>query len=147
MTNNSLSCSTLGAIAEYKACIWLMKQGYEVYRNVSPNGKFDIIAYKPGDIRKIDVTTYSSLSYKHCNRKKTNKAKSLDGYVLYSLPDDTFRWHYEQEDNFINYECIVCKKLFQSAYKNRITCGDEICKMTRQRSLLSKKPHVDNSIS
>lgn len=46
-----------GAIAEYKASIWLLEQGYEVYRNVSPAGPVDLIAIKDGQVIEIDVKT------------------------------------------------------------------------------------------
>ena len=32
-----------GAWAELVACGWLLKEGYEVYRNVSPHGVCDIL--------------------------------------------------------------------------------------------------------
>lgn len=44
-----------GALAELKACSWLIEQGYEVFRNVSPEGPFDLIAVKPGETIYVDV--------------------------------------------------------------------------------------------
>ncbi len=48
-----------GATSELIATTWLLKQGYEVFRNVSPHGKIDIIAIHPdtGEILYIDVKT------------------------------------------------------------------------------------------
>jgi hypothetical protein len=37
----------MGAWAEMQACTWLLGQGFEVYRNVSPHGFADIAAYDP----------------------------------------------------------------------------------------------------
>jgi Holliday junction resolvase-like predicted endonuclease len=50
-----------GAMSELKATIWLMEQGYEVFRNVSPHGGVDIIARHPtsGEMLLIDVKTAS----------------------------------------------------------------------------------------
>lgn len=44
-----------GAETELKACAWLLGEGYEVFRNVSPFGSVDIIATKDGVTRYIDV--------------------------------------------------------------------------------------------
>ncbi len=46
-----------GALAELTAISWLLKQGYEVYRNVSYHGICDIVASKGGELLKIDVKT------------------------------------------------------------------------------------------
>jgi len=45
----------LGTRAELIACSWLLKEGYEVFRNVSPHGLIDVIAIKNGVILKLDV--------------------------------------------------------------------------------------------
>lgn len=44
-----------GAHNELAATVWLMKQGFEVFRNVSPHGAVDIIAMKEGEITLFDV--------------------------------------------------------------------------------------------
>jgi hypothetical protein len=46
-----------GAHSELIACAWLLDQGYDVYRNVSPVGMVDIIAIKGDEHLKIDVKT------------------------------------------------------------------------------------------
>jgi len=48
-----------GALAELKATVWLLKQGYEVFRNVSQHGEVDLIALDPEtkEILLIDVKT------------------------------------------------------------------------------------------
>ena len=46
----------LGALAELMACEWLMRQGYEVFRNISSHGLADYVAWRPGETpRLIDV--------------------------------------------------------------------------------------------
>ena len=42
--------SIKGARYELLACAWLLEQGYEVFRNVSPTGKGDIIIWKKDSI-------------------------------------------------------------------------------------------------
>jgi Holliday junction resolvase-like predicted endonuclease len=49
--------ANIGALNEYQALIWLANQGYEVYRNVVPNGDTDFLVYKDGTYTRIDVKT------------------------------------------------------------------------------------------
>jgi hypothetical protein len=44
-----------GAHAELVACVWLLGQGYEVYRNVSQHGAIDVIAIKDGVPLFLDI--------------------------------------------------------------------------------------------
>ena len=44
-----------GAANELRAVLWLMKQGYEVFRNVSQHGAIDIIATRNDEILFLDV--------------------------------------------------------------------------------------------
>lgn len=48
-----------GTLAELVVSSWLLEQGYEVFRNVSPHGPIDIIARHPitGLLDLIDVKT------------------------------------------------------------------------------------------
>jgi hypothetical protein len=48
----------IGALSELAACAWLLRRGYEVFRNVSPNGPADLVAWRPGyDPILVDVKT------------------------------------------------------------------------------------------
>src|SRR5215831_6430735 len=48
-----------GSLAELIACAWLLKTGYEVFRNVSQHGVADVVAWRRGeapiliDVRKL----------------------------------------------------------------------------------------------
>ena len=44
-----------GARNELAATVWLLDQGYEVFRNISQHGAVDIIATRNGEIVFIDV--------------------------------------------------------------------------------------------
>ncbi len=48
-----------GACSEMLATAWLLQQGYEVFRNVSPFGAIDLIACDPvsHEMVKVDVKT------------------------------------------------------------------------------------------
>lgn len=53
-----LHTSVKGAKYELLACAWLLDQGYEVFRNVSPVGKGDLVIWKKGENPTIvDVKT------------------------------------------------------------------------------------------
>jgi hypothetical protein len=44
-----------GARGEFAAVIWLLDQGYDVFRNVCPNGPIDLVAIKGPERLLIDV--------------------------------------------------------------------------------------------
>lgn len=44
-----------GAASELRASIWLMDNGYEVFRAVSQHGLVDLVALKDGQVTLIDV--------------------------------------------------------------------------------------------
>lgn len=50
---------TKGAVSELIAATWLLNQGYQVFRNVSAAGPFDLVALRPGETIYIDVKTVS----------------------------------------------------------------------------------------
>lgn len=60
-----------GAVGELLASTWLLKQGYEVFRNVSPHGIADMVAWRPGEppimveVRKL--TLHVALDGKSCS--------------------------------------------------------------------------------
>ena len=49
-----------GAYNELVAALWLMNQGYEVFRNVSAHGLIDIVAFRDGEMTKFDVKTVAN---------------------------------------------------------------------------------------
>lgn len=59
----------VGSLNEYKAVVWLIEQGYEVYKNVNPIGEVDLIAAKAGGgvVIEVDVKTLRKASSKRYN--------------------------------------------------------------------------------
>lgn len=51
-----------GALNELAVAAWLLEQGYEVFRNVSPHGPVDIVGMKGGEIFLFDVKGVSTLA-------------------------------------------------------------------------------------
>jgi Holliday junction resolvase-like predicted endonuclease len=54
-----LPAATIGTISEMIVCQDLLRLGYYVFRSVSPNSPFDVIASKNGSLIKIEVRTAS----------------------------------------------------------------------------------------
>ena len=57
MEQENLTQGRLGAHNELIAATWLLRQGYEVFRNVAPVGPVDIVGIKDGKIELFDVKT------------------------------------------------------------------------------------------
>lgn len=71
-----ISVSTVGAVSELTVAIQLMNQGFEVYRNLSPNGSADLVIIRNGVNRSIEVRTSNTINGKaYCS--KVNRANIL----------------------------------------------------------------------
>ena len=80
-----------GARSELLACAWLLGEGYEVFRSVSPHGLADLTAFKDGVFTLIDVKSVVD------NRSETAARLSADqlraGVVaLHVWPDGRCRF-------------------------------------------------------
>jgi len=53
-----------GATSELMATVWLLKKGYEVFRNISNHGLIDIIAVNPETNKTIFIDVTTILKYK-----------------------------------------------------------------------------------
>ena len=85
----------VGDVNELKATIKFLKEGYWVFRNVSPKGPIDmvIVNEKTGEVRKIDVkTTNYRQSWKpgtKIHRQRTlEQVKLKVEYVFMEKDDD-----------------------------------------------------------
>jgi len=88
----------IGDISEHKAVVWLLEQGYEVFRNECCSGPIDIIALniETQEILKIDVKT-GSIYIREDGTRRVNHSKlkelqiKLDVKLLsYDKERDTF---------------------------------------------------------
>jgi len=66
----------IGDISEHKAVVWLLEQGYEVFRNECCSGPIDIIALniETQEILKIDVKT-GAIYIREDGTRKVNHGK------------------------------------------------------------------------
>ncbi len=106
-----------GDISEISASIWLLKKGYEVFRNITRSGIFDIIAWKDNDIQLIDVTTITYLpSGEIADTKGGNKykdrTKKFNIKYLYVFKDGSCKWREELFPEVAKIYCMNCEKLF-----------------------------------
>lgn len=80
-----------GDISEYKAIVWLMEQGYAVFKSVATTGPVDLVAIKDNKIRKIDVKTASMQkdfdNIQLYGPSLTKKQEELDIELLYVYED------------------------------------------------------------
>jgi len=45
----------VGAMGEMAASAYLLQKGYLAFRNVSPHGPFDLVAYRDGTLDRVEV--------------------------------------------------------------------------------------------
>ena len=86
-----LSSARKGDIAELESAIWLMKNGYEVYRNVAKTGQVDLVTRKQGEITLIDVKAdcYDpKLGYRRFKHSRT-KSQAKQGIKILRFNPDT----------------------------------------------------------
>ena len=82
MEDIALHTSVKGAKYELLACAWLLEQGYEVFRNVCPVGKGDIVIWKQGETPVI-------VDVKKGGRSKNKQVRTLwykDGQFVWAPP-------------------------------------------------------------
>lgn len=92
-----------GSINEHLATAWLMKSGYEVFRNVAPVGRADLVAknWSTGELIWVDVKS-ESYDPSGCNgvtdaseKQREQAAKYAGSDIKYLIVEDDghCRWH------------------------------------------------------
>lgn len=141
MDTKKLSTGERGAVAELKACVWLLGLGYDVFRNVTPNGKFDIVAIRGSEIRKIDVTTMLP-NESHCKSKR-EYARANGGNVVY-VGGGICKWDVDMPGYDPQYkQCRHCNTSFSTYDKSMVYCSppcrkDGIKQMIADRKSLKR---------
>ena len=57
MPSLAIPKATVGAASELRACAELMRLGFHVFRSESPHAPFDLVAYRDGEIMRVEVKT------------------------------------------------------------------------------------------
>jgi Holliday junction resolvase-like predicted endonuclease len=129
MNTKNIPTTVTGAICELIACAWLLKRGYDVFRNVSPTGKADLIALKDGDVTLIDVSKSSKyisksgkVSYTK-NYAKETLCNSLNIKVLYVADED----------------CFFAEKYVPNKILNCENCNNEFINTNNKKRFCTKK--------
>jgi len=101
-------------MSELKAVIWLLEQGYDVFRNVSPCGHADLIAvnHETKEIIMVDVKTIM-------------KRKRTMGFVTWAAPPSAQNENvrilcYSPEDN----ECYWAEQINKEREETDIRVGE-----------------------
>ena len=87
-----------GVVSELKATQFLIKNGFLVFNNTSPNGLIDIIAVNDeGKVFLIDVKTITHRKkYKYPSKKEINRCPTSDqkkmGVILMMIDDKTVKF-------------------------------------------------------
>ena len=114
-----------GARSELIAIAWLLSQGYEVFRNVSPFGIVDIIAIRNTEWLKFDVKTT-----KPQKKIRLSMSQIENGILpLYVYPDGTCAIDYEPASKLPTEvkQCICCGKSFETNRKTKKYCSKKCC--------------------
>lgn len=135
-----------GAASELIAVAWLLNQGYEVFRNVCPVGKTDIIAVRVNQFIKIDVKTATLEPNGTFNIRKIQK-EALDQGVKYLFVDPEKYKVLGWSDEVSNLNCEICGKEAKSTRGTRwsVCCSDE-CRI-KHRSVYMKTYNQKKNVS
>ena len=92
----AVSLKHRGAYSEIRAIVYLLDEGYEVFRNISQHGDTDLIIKDPdGNVRFIDVTSGSYYTKKDGTiNVQACKQDMVGGKVdiLVVMPDGKIIW-------------------------------------------------------
>lgn len=136
-----------GAQAELIACAWLLKQGYEVYRNVSPWGLCDVLATLNGKYFKFDVKTMVT----EATVTQLTHAQIEAGVLLLGVHDDGRCVIDPARPNYGSTICKECGATFQKTQTSKVFC-DKKCtvkfwgrmQIERRRAWSELRAQVDN---
>ncbi len=108
-----------GAWAETVACAWLLQQGYEVFRNISPSGAIDLVAIKGGEVLKFDVKAFADLKVLPC---RTAEQRALGVQFLVIRDDGTVEIS-DGNAPVAPIVCRICEKPFLPRHRSQRICS------------------------
>ena len=126
-----------GAHNELVATVWLLRQGYEVFRNVSMHGAVDLVAIKDGKVELFDVKKSSYQNDGTITRPKFSQEQKALGVRCLCvfdngdcLIDDRSRF----DGDTVERVCKGCKKPFTLAPGQKRTFCSPRCSLTKRRA-------------
>jgi len=99
-TRISVSTGTKGAISEHFATAWLLQQGYDVFRNVSPNGRADLLAvnWEKDETIRVDVKSQAYGKARNARGVQAERREANAGFDIRYLvvqDDGACDWYSE----------------------------------------------------
>ena len=82
----------IGDIAEVKACLWLLENGYEVFRNVCCTGVIDVVAIKNDEIFEVRFVDVKSNPRAHYDKRQIDWNVE---FLYVNLHDDIISFEYK----------------------------------------------------
>lgn len=102
----------VGTANEIEATLWLLNQGYDVFRNVSPHGPIDLIARRDDEILYLDVKGVKSPSATEEQIKLGVKFLMVSDAGC-EIIDPPSVWR----------ECKYCDREFTTSRKDKLFCS------------------------
>ncbi len=139
---DNMNTSKKGAVAEYMAANWLLSKGYEVFKNLTPTGKVDIIAWKGEEMHLIDVALCSRSKrtggYSDNKKGVAESNAHLGIKILCVLDTGDCVWRDDLFKSFPDKKCHQCGNTFTPTKGNEVVCGDNcrrlwVAKMNKDR--------------
>jgi hypothetical protein len=90
--HSALSASSIGAVSEMLVCVDLSREGFEVFRAVSPAATCDLLALKDGRTYRIEVKT--ARRNRRCRWQYDRKRLNPDRYDVLVLVEPDGLIHY-----------------------------------------------------
>lgn len=84
--------SRAGDLAEFYAVTWLWDQGYEVFLNPGSSGAIDMIAWKDGEVKLIDVKSRSNKKHSPGSMRTPLQKEIGVQIVFYNAKTRKMRW-------------------------------------------------------
>lgn len=100
-----------GAYNEIVATAWLLKNGYSVFRNISPNGPVDLVAIKNSEVTLIDVKAANAYKGKLLPAYLSRDQEALGIKVLIVYPDGNCKFG-NMRPVLVERTCAHCTVLF-----------------------------------
>jgi hypothetical protein len=117
--------SHCGAHNELLATVWLLKQGYDVFRNVSAHGPVDIVAMKDGgialfDVKQVALTIDGKAGYVSLKPEQI----ALRVKIIKVLPDGSCQidWNPKATMEHGHRLCVECEAQFRLLTRRQRFC-------------------------
>lgn len=114
-----------GAKNELLAALWLIGEGYEVFRNISHHGPMDIVAIRGGEVLRLDVKQgYFGEGGKRVMTILKQEQRDAGIYALHVFPDGSCFIDYNPMARR-NLTCLKCGKPYAAKKGEHLYCSPE----------------------